>query len=177
MKKVRIFLAFLALGCILGPLPTSAHAQDGFASITGDSFARAVPGDFYLEGNRIPVEKRNAVLLNSPKGKRVVIALIDTTGYSSQIQQRYIGMLITETDLTVCGTTVGVGSYGFGLDRPPAPSNADAHFKIYNQAGDKLGECAAPKDDTLKQPRPLAVVAPKNGPAKLYLGRYAVEIK
>ena len=135
------------------------------------------PRIFTWRENHIPVEKRNAVVLKSPKGARVVLALIDTSGYSSQIQQKYMGMLITETKISVCGNAFGVGSYGFGLERPASTSNDPAPFRIYNQAGEKVGECAAKKDDSVKQPRPLAVTTAKGGPSKLYLGKYAIEIK
>jgi hypothetical protein len=177
MKKTLIVFGFTVMVCLLAAWPNSARAQGGFELVTGDAFNRAVPADFYLEGNRIPVDKRNAVLLKNDKGARVVLGIIDTTGYSSQIKQKYTGMLITETKIEVCGNALGVGSYGFGLERPAPTSNADAPFKIYNQAGEKVGECATKKDDSVKQPRPLAVTTAKGGPAKLYLGKYVIEIK
>jgi hypothetical protein len=151
-------------------------AQGKFELVTGKAFDGAVPGQFYLEGNAIPTEKRNTVLLKTPSGTRVLVGLIDTTGYSSQIQKKYIGMLITEADLALNGQKVGVGSYGFGLEQPGANSSGDAKFMVYNQAGTQVSECAAKKDADLKQPRPLQVVAGKDG-ARLYLGRYWVEIK
>ncbi len=177
MKKTLIVFGFTVMVCLLAAWPNTACAQGGFELVTGEAITRAVPGDFYLEGNRIPVEKRNAVLLKNAQGARVVLGLLDTTGYSSQIQQKYHGMLITETKISVCGNALGVGSYGFGLERPAADANADAPFRIYNQAGEKVGECAAKKDDSVKQPRPLAVTTVKAGPAKLYLGKYVIEIK
>ncbi len=177
MKKSLMVVGFIAMVCLLAVWPKTAHAQAGFELVTGDAFTRAVPADFYLEGNRIPVEKRNAALLKSDKGARVVLGLIDTSGYSSQIQQKYMGMLITETRISVCGNAIGVGSYGLGLDRPAPTSNADAPFKIYNQAGEKVGECAAKKDDSVKQPKPLLVTAAKGAPAKIYFGKYVVDIK
>ena len=177
MNKALMGIGFSVMVCLLAVWPNPARAQGGFEAVTGDAFVRAVPGDFYLEGNRIPVEKRNATLLKNAKGARVVVGLIDTSGYSSQIKQKYMGMLITETKISVCGTALGVGSYGFGLDRPPATSNADATFKLYNQAGEKVGECAAKRDDSVKQPKPLAVVTAKGEPAKLELGKYVIEIK
>jgi hypothetical protein len=73
-----------------------------------------VPKDFYLEGNAIPTQKRNAVLVHLPSGARAVFALIDTTGYSANIIAKYVGMIITEGDVSVCGQKVTVGSYGFG---------------------------------------------------------------
>ena len=170
MKKASLSAAFLV--CMLAAWSATARAQSNYESVTGEAFTKAVPNDFYLEGNRIPVDKNNAVLLKSAKGARVVLAIIDTTGYSSQIQQKYAGMLITETKLTVCSVTVGVGSYGFGIDRPKAPSTADAKFNIYNQAGTKLGSCAAKYDDSVQQPKPLAVTGDK-----LYLGKYGLDLK
>jgi len=175
MKKSFLIIGFIA--CWLAALPNQARAQGGFDTITGDAFNHAVPADFYLEGNRIPVEKRNAVLLKNPTGARLVLGLLDTTGYSSQIQQKYIGMIITEARISVCGNEIGVGSYGFGLERPAATSNADAPFRLYNQAGEKVGECAAKKDQSAKEPKPLTVVASKGTSAKLYLGKYVIEIK
>jgi hypothetical protein len=152
------------------------RAQGGFAPVTGKAFDSAMPKDFYLEGNAIPTEKRNAVLVKTPAGARVLLALIDTTGYSSEIKKKYIGMVIAEGGLSVCGIAVNVGSYGFGLDRPAANSDADAHFNLYNQAGEKAGDCAAKKDTQLKQPRPLQVVVEKGAPARLYVGRYWLEL-
>jgi hypothetical protein len=175
MTKRMTLFGFIV--CLLVACPNAARAQGGFEPVSADAFTRAVPGDFYLEGNRIPVEKRNAAVLKNAKGARLVIGLIDTAGYSSQIQQKYIGMLITETPISICGIAVGVGSYGFGLDRPGATSNTDASFKVYNQAGEKLGECGAKKDNTLKQAKPLATITPQGGPARVYIGKYVIEIQ
>jgi hypothetical protein len=151
-------------------------AQGKFELVTGKDFEGAVPKDFYLEGNAIPTERRNTVLLKTPSSSRVLVGLIDTTGYSSQIQKKYIGMLITEGELSINGQKVGVGSYGVGLEKPAAGSSEDGKLLIYNQAGTRVAECAARKDADLKQPRPLQVVLGKDS-ARLYIERYWVEIK
>jgi hypothetical protein len=177
MKKTLLLAGSLAVTCLLVGWPAPARAQGGFEQVTGSAFDRAVPTDFYLVGEHIPVEKRNAVLLKTDKGARVVMALVDTTGYTSQIQQKYIGMLISEAKISVCGNSIGVGSYGFGLNKPAPPSNADAKFMLYNQAGEKVGECAVKKDDSVKQPKPLGVTTAKGAPAKISLGKYTLDIK
>lgn len=177
MKRTLVPVGFLVMAFLLAVWPNTLRAQGGYEPVTGDAFTKAVPNDIYLEGNRIPVDKNNAVFLKNAKGARVVLAIIDTSGYSSQIQQKYLGMLISETKLSVCSIAIGVGSYGFGLDRPKAPSTADAKFNLYNQAGTKLGSCAVKNDDTIKQPKPLAVTTAKGGPTKLNLGKYGLEIK
>ncbi len=178
MRKSYLVLSTLVLTVLaLSALPLRLHAQGGFELVTGKAFESAVPNDFYLEGNRIPTEKHNAALVKTPAGARIVVARIDTAGYSSQIQQKYEGMLITEAKLEICGHEIGVGSYGFGYAKIPATSNADSHFSLYNQAGQKVAECAAKKDTEIKQPNPLRVVVGKDKTARLYLGRYWVELK
>jgi len=169
-------LIIVALAVLISA-PRSACAQGAFTQLTGKAFESAIPNDFYLEGNRIPVEKRNAALLKTPGGSRLVLALIDTTGYSAQIKQKYTGMVITEGEVSVCSVPLSVGSYGFGLEKPAATSSEDAKFHLYNQAGATVGECAAKKDSALKQPKPLNVVLGKESDARLYLGRYFVELK
>lgn len=161
---------------MLGLCTQRGMAQGKYELVAGKEFEGAVPKDFYLEGNAIPTEKRNTVLLKTPAGSRALFGLIDTTGYSSQIKKKYIGMLITEGELSINGQKVGVGSYGFGLDKPPAGGSGDGKLMVYNQAGAQVAECAARKDAQLKQPRPLQVVAGADG-ARLYIERYWVEIK
>ena len=107
----------------------------------------------------------------------MLLSTINTAGYSSQIKQKYTGMVITETNITVCGKIIGVGDYGFGLERPAAPSTAATTFRLYNIAGEKLAECAAKKDDSIKQPTPLTVTAVKGGPVKVAFGKDVIEIK
>jgi len=176
MKRATIFATPLFALAAFAALPNYARAQGSFEPVTGKAFDSAMPKDFYLEGNAIPTEKRNAAMLKTPGGARVLLALIDTTGYSSQIKQKYIGMVITEGKISVCGQSVGVGSYGFGLDRPAAKSNDAAKFHLYNQAGSEVASCAAPVDSAMKIAKPLQVNA-TNGDASLELGRYKVEIK
>ena len=176
MKKMRSIAGLALLGATVCACPEHAFGQSAFARVSGKDFDSAVPRDFYLEGNAIPTEKRNAVLLKSPAGARLLLALIDTTGYSSQIKKKYIGMVIAEGAVSVCGVPLRVGSYGFGLDAPAPGSSEGARFLLYNQAGEKVGDCAAEKDTRIKLPRPLQVVLSKGEPARLYLGRYSVAL-
>jgi hypothetical protein len=171
MKRLGAGGLILVAMAILMGMPRSACAQGAFEQMSGKAFESAIPNDFYLEGNRIPVEKRNAALLKTPAGARLILALIDTTGYSSQIQQKYIGMVITEGKVSVCDVPLSVGSYGFGLEKPAGK------FFLYNQAGEKVGDCAANKDSAVKQPKPLNIVLSKEAGARLYLGRFFLELK
>jgi hypothetical protein len=178
MKKKSAMAVLALMG--LGLFAAQALSQGGFRVETGKAFDDAVPKSFYLEGNSIPVEKRNSVLAVAPSGARLLAGLIDTTGYSSEVQQKYTGMLITEGSLDVCGRRVGVGSYGFGISRPQSGAGKQeepARFHLYNQAGHEVGGCEARWDSKVEHPRPLALTPGPGGSARLYLGRNWVELK
>jgi hypothetical protein len=173
MKKI-LWLSALALtgALLLGPA-APAWAGSGFEIVEGEAFDTGIVKDFYLEGNAIPTQKRNAVMIKSAEGKRIVFSLLDTSGYGADVQAKYIGMAIVEMPISVGGVTLGVGAYGFGLEK--AEGGAPGHFHVYDVAGEKVGSGEAPQDSELAQPVPLQVMtAPK---AKLYLGRYALAIE
>lgn len=175
MQRVSLTKS-LALPALILIGAAALQAQDTFHVVSGKAFDGAIVKDFYLEGNAIPAEKRNAVLIKTPSGARAEFALLDTSGYSSQVQQKYSGMVISEGALTICGVKLTVGSYGFGSKLPHPPTNADAQVFFYDQAGTKVGECSAARDTGLKQPKPLQVIV-TGGKARLYLGVYGLDLQ
>jgi hypothetical protein len=157
MKKVlwssAVALAVLALA-VLVPAPAQAQQK-----LEGKAFDSAYVKDFYLEGNAIPTQKRNTVVL---KG---------ADGYSAEIQQKYAGMMIVERKVTVGGVAVGAGAYGFGVQKG-TPAEGPGKLMVYDVGGAKVGEAAAQWDAALAQPVPLQF---KDG--RLYVGRHWVEVK
>lgn len=174
MKKV-IWSGALALGvaALVSLLPAPAQAQ--VTKLEGKAFDTSYVRDFYLEGNSIPTQKRNTVILKGADGKHLVFSLLDTSGYSAEIQQKYAGMIIVERKVTVGGASVGTGAYGFGLQKP-TPAEGPGKLVVYDVAGGKVAETATQYDAKLAQPVPLQVTT-EGGQTKLYLGRYSVEIK
>jgi hypothetical protein len=184
-------LALVAVALLVGTAK-GTFAQGGFEQVSGKAFESAIPSDFYLEGNRIPVDRRNAAVLKTPAGGRLVFALLTTAGWGAPVKQKYVGMLITGGKVSVGSVRLNAGSYGFGLhpcsgpcappygiglETPAATSSGEAKFFLYNQAGEKVGDCVAKKDSAVKQPKPLHIVLSKEAGARLYLGRYFLELK
>lgn len=169
MKKVlwssAVVLAVLALA-VLVPAPAQAQQK-----LEGKAFDSAYVKDFYLEGNAIPTQKRNTVVLKGADGKHLVFGLLDTTGYSAEIQQKYAGMMIVERKVTVGGAAVGAGAYGFGVQKG-TPAEGPGKLMVYDVGGAKVGEAVAQWDAALAQPVPLQF---KDG--RLYVGRHWVEVK
>jgi len=175
---MRTFLVAIASLLLSFMAATPVSAQGVFKVEKGEAFNKIVPRDFVLEENAIPTEKRNSTLVITPSGERMVAGLLDTSGYSSHVQEKYLGMLIAEGNVEVCGHPLAIGSYGFGLAKAKATTGGHpSKFFLYNQAGKRVAECAAKVDEKLKSPRPLQVVASGGGTARLYLGRTWVELK
>ncbi|MGH9444559.1 MAG: hypothetical protein ACRD3O_02320 [Terriglobia bacterium] len=161
---------------LLGASGVAGSGPGHFEIVTGKLLNKSIPRDVYLEGSAIPVEKRNAVLIKIPAGARALFALIVTAGFASQLQQKYSGMLISEGRLSLCGKDAGIGSYGFGIRRPSTSKRQQAQFFLYNQAGDQVIACDMKKDLRMRHPAALQVVIESWRLARLYLGRYWVEL-
>lgn len=172
MKKV-LWVGVLALAgvVLVGPL-TPALAGPGWEVVKGEAFKKGFVHEFYLEGNAIPTQERNTTMVQSG-GKRLVFSLLDTSGYGADIQTKYVGMAIVEKPVSVSGVSLGVGAYGFGLEK--GEGDAAGTFHVYDVAGQKVGSGTAPHDAALERPVPLQVMTGEA--TKLYLGRYALEIK
>ena len=117
-KALSSGVAALAVTATLALASVPAAAQ--VEKLEGKAFDSAYVRDFYLEGNSIPTQKRNTVMLKGTDGKRLVVSLLDTTGYSAEIQTKYIGMMIFERPVTLGAAKVAAGAYGFGLRKPAA---------------------------------------------------------
>jgi hypothetical protein len=165
----------VALAVIASLALASAPALAQVEKLEGKAFDSAYVRDFYLEGNSIPTQKRNTVMLKGTDGKRLVVSLLDTTGYSAEIQAKYIGMMIFERPVTLGTVKVAAGAYGFGLKKPQPTEGAGTLF-VYDVGGAKVAEAAASHDAEIARPVPLQVVT-KDGKSRLYAGRHWVEIQ
>jgi hypothetical protein len=139
------------------------------AQILGaDALKKAVPSAFFFAGQSAPVQLRNSVGLKNVAGKMVLVGLVDASGYSTAIQEKYQGFLITETKLSFDGATLDPGAYGFGFK--------DGKFLVMNVASTDLFSVASQNDAELKRPVPLKLE--KDGEAyRLYAGRKYVVLK
>jgi hypothetical protein len=175
---MRRYLVLLLMVAGVGIyLPTAVFAQGGFEVVTGKDFDKAMVTNFYLEGQAIPAQKRNAALVKSPIGARALFALLDTSGYGADITQKYNGMLITEGKLTIGGRTIEAGSYGFGFMSPTGTPSGSKQFSLYDQAGHRIFEVKAGRDEVSARPRPLQVIPRKGATARLCVGRDYLELK
>ncbi len=166
MKNARRIL----LGILVLMMVGMAGAQQASKHIlSSDELKKAVPSEFFFRGQKAPVQMRNAVGAEAADGKMLMAALVDASGYSSAIQQKYQGLLITEKKLTVGGSTLNPGQYGFGF-------TAEGKFVVMDVANDDVLTESFQTDQALQRPVPLKLVEDGAG-YKLYAGRKWVELK
>jgi hypothetical protein len=137
--------------------------------LSGDELKKAVPAEYFFRGQKAPVQLRNAVGFQLADGKMILAALVDASGYSTAIQQKYQGLLITETKLNVGGSSLPPGQYGFGF-------TADNKFMVMDVANSDVLSAAYQTDQALQHAVPLKLVEDGTG-YKLYAGKKWIAIK
>jgi hypothetical protein len=158
------------LGALTLVMLASAIAQQASKHVlSSDELKKAVPAEYFFRGQKAPVQVRNAVGFQLPDGKMMLAALVDASGYSTAIQQKYQGLLITETKLTIGGSELAPGQYGFGF-------TADGKVNVMDVANNDVLSTPSQTDEALQHAVPLKLVEDGAG-YKLYAGKKWVEIK
>lgn len=157
-----------AAALLLLLLPALALAQTFPKILEGDELTRMVPQGFYFEGQSAPTQMRNAAAAQLGANRFAMAALVDTSGYSTDVQAKYQGFLITDSPVVVEGARLSTGAYGFGF-------TSDGRFNIMDVGGRRLLTVKARSDAELKRPRPLMMTA-SGGGVRLYSGRSYVTL-
>jgi hypothetical protein len=143
-------------------------AQAGAQILTGDQVKKVAPTSYFFAGQSAAVQVRNTAGLKNAAGKVVLAGLVDTSGYSTAIAEKYQGFLIIETKLSFDGATLDPGEYGFGFK--------DGKFIVMNVASTDLFSIPSQTDDQTKHPVPLKFEKVDAG-YRLYAGRKYVVVK
>ena len=141
-------LAFV--GSLILAISSLAVAQEVSKHVlSSDEVKKVVPAEFFFRGQKAPVQLRNAVGFQLANGKMALAALVDASGYSTAIQQKYQGLLITETRISIGGSELAPGQYGFGF-------TADGKFVVMNVANDDVLSVAYASSPQMQHAVPLA---------------------
>jgi len=153
-----------------------AWAQKGTVQVQPeDRLAKMLPATVFLDGENVPTQKRNSVLLDVG-GKLAVVSLIDTTGYSAAYQQKYAGVILTVGGLKLGDKTLSSGSYGFGETKVGEHDQAVVTVHVYDLGGKEIASISTTRENNMKGVRPVQVVVAPDGSAQLYLGPYHTSI-
>jgi hypothetical protein len=162
--------AFPIIGAVLVMMLGSSLAQQASKHVlSSDEVKKAVPAEYFFRGQKAPVQIRNAVGFQLADGKMMLAALVDASGYSTAIQQKYQGMLITEAKLNIGGSELKPGQYGFGF-------TADGKFLVMDVANNDVLSASSQTDAAVQHAVPLKLVEDGAG-YKLYAGKKSIAIK
>ena len=165
MKNVRL----AAVVTLVALLLTSGLAQKVARHLlSNDELKNAVPAEFFFRGQKAPTQLRNSTGFQTAEGKITFAALVDVSGYSTSVQQKYQGMIVTESKLNIGGSELGPGEYGFGF--------AADKFVVMNVASEDTLSAPYQTDADLKRAVPLKMVEDGAG-YKLYAGRKWIAVK
>jgi hypothetical protein len=161
-------LKYLSIALALLAIAGSAAAQDGATVLTPVEAKRVVPAAFYFQGLSAPTQMRNSAAARFGKERFVIAGLVDTSGYSADIREKYVGFLITDSEITLNGESLPPGAYGFGFA-------TEGKITVMDLGGRDLLSVAITNDKALRRPRPL-MMSPAPGGVRLYSGRNYVVI-
>lgn len=166
MRSLRHSL--LTVLCLsLATVTISVQAQEGATVLAGADLNRVVPAGFYFQGLSAPTQTRNSAAVRFAPNRYVIAGLVDTSGYAADVREKYQGFFITDSAITIGGSELNTGAYGFGFTN-------DGKLNILDLAGNQILSVSTTKDNEMRRPRPLMMLKAADG-IRLYSGRdYAV---
>jgi hypothetical protein len=173
-RSLRTILMFTALGSacassnlsLLAQAGTSAAQHHDLGVLDRAQAAAVLPTSVFYKGQSAPTQARNSAGIRFPGDKLALAALVDTSGYSSAVQQTYQAYLLNEVQLKIGDKTLPPGAYGFGFV-------AGDRVVVMDLAGNELLSATTTRDEQLARPNPLQIVPQPSAPGhfRLYLGR------
>jgi hypothetical protein len=164
---VMCFLLLPAIGQTTSNREVTASASSAEASLlTQAEVAKILPATVFFRGQSAPVQTRNSGGIRFKDNGLMLVALVDASGYSSQIQEKYQAYLITESAIKIDGHELRPGAYGCGFV-------SDSGFVVMDIGGHDLFTAHAAHDADMHRPIPLQVMATPDKPDsyRIYAGR------
>jgi len=177
MRRLPIALfSFVLVAIPLGQVLAGSSSAQGEAKKDVilkpvDITPKIFPGTVFYHGRAGSVQMRNTGGVQFADDFYVLAGLVDTSGYSSGVKEKYQGYFLTEVPVEINGQSLKPGAYGIGFV-------AGSKFIVSDLGSNTLLEIAGQRDAELKRATPLQVLAaPEAGFYRLYIGRDYVTIK
>jgi hypothetical protein len=117
------------------------------------------------------VELRNTGGVRFADQFLVMAGLVDNSGYSTGLKEKYQAYLITEVPIEIGGQTLKPGAYGCGFIE-------GSKFVVMDVGGNDVFQVSSTNDSAMKRPVPLQFTAGSAaGAYRLYKGKDYAEFK
>jgi len=173
--KYSVLLSVLLLTfCIRHPQATMAGnpPAEGKEVVlkAADVTSKIFPERVFFRGQSAPVQFRNSGGVHFADDFYVLAGMVDSSGYSTAIKEKYQAYLLNEVTLEIAGQTLKPGAYGIGFLN-------GGKFVVMDVGANDLLQVASQHDAEMKRPVPLQVAAATAGSYRLYAGRDYVEFR
>jgi len=172
--KYPVLLSLLPLTFFVRYLPTTIASNppaEGKEVVlkAADITNKIFPERVFFRGQTAPAQMRNTGGVHFADDFYVLAGLVDNSGYSTGIREKYQAYFLNEVTLEIGGQTLKPGAYGVGFVE-------GGKFVVMDLAANDLFRAASQRDAEIKRPVPLQVLAGANaGSYRLYVGRDYVE--
>lgn len=157
---------FVAAGFLFALMtgPARSFAQGSDTVLKPADTQKLLPPAVYYKGQSAPTQLRNSGGVKFSDGYYVLATLVDTSGYSSDVQAKYQAYFITEVPLKIGGHDLPAGIYGVGFV-------GDNKFVVTDVGAHDVFTASSETDSEMKRPMPLQVTTDPAGGFRLYSGR------
>jgi hypothetical protein len=163
MQGIRRLAAVAAFAIAIFASPLRGMAQGDTVLKAADA-QKLLPPAVYYKGQSASTQLRNSGGVKFSDGAYVLATLVDTSGYSSDVQAKYQAYFITETPIKIGGQSLPTGVYGVGFI-------ANDKFIVTDVGAHDLFTVGSFNDQEIKRPMPLQVTTDPAGGFRLYEGR------
>jgi hypothetical protein len=180
MLRKRMLLLLIS---VLAPLASTAtwgqtpsvqslpHSEKGPSLVAASEINSIIPPTVFFSGRLASVQIRNAAAVRFEDNSTFFAALVDSSGYSSGLREKYQFYLVTETPVSIAGKRLDTGTYGGGF-------TADGSIVLMDIGGHDVLVASITRDEAMKRPRPLQIIeGSKPGEFRLALGRQYVSFR
>lgn len=152
------------------PLLTAAQANGSTTILHAAEAAKVLPDSVFFRGRSATTQSRNAGGVRFSDDMYILATLVDTSGYSTGVQERYQGYLLAEVPVEVGGHPLPAGAYGVGF--------TGGHFHVMDIGDHELLQADSTRDAQMPRPVPLQVLdGPAEGAYRLCFGRQCVNFR
>jgi hypothetical protein len=174
MGKTFDFLAVLTILATSLAVAPKNDAQSALPKPDKDTVLKAAdikgklfPESVFFRGQSAPVQMRNTGGVHFSDDFYVLAGMVDNSGYSTGIREKYQAYLLSEVTLHMGGQTLKPGAYGIGFIE-------GGKFVVMDVAAIDIFQAESHRDAEMKRPVPLQIVA-DGAKYRLYMGRDFVE--
>jgi hypothetical protein len=146
--------------------PGTMKAQGSDSILKPADTQKLLPASVFYRGQAATTQLRNSGGVKFADGYYVLATLVDTSGYSTDLQSKYQAWFVTEVPIKVGGQSLPAGVYGVGF--------VGGKFEVTDVGAHDVLSVSSADDAELKRPMPLQVIADPAGGFRLYALRHYV---